>query len=259
MRLHEWQVGFQQGVLLPQGSHDALLERLCQGAVRKHLQLEIYSNAYVLRLSEALRSNYPAVHQLLGDEDFAAMALQYLEKYPPVHASIRWFGEFLATYLEGYAPYNQLPLLAELARFEWALRHTIDAADAEIVTVDALQAIAPEHWGKLSFALHPSVSVMSFQWNTTQVWQALSSAQPPPVPAQSLMNWIVYRQANLLSGWRSASDVEVAALACVSKAQRFSDICEVVAGQSPDDGGALQSAGLLRSWVEQGLISFRQL
>jgi hypothetical protein len=36
----------------------------------------------------------------------------------------------------------------------------------------------------------------------------------------------------------------------------FADICEVVAGIGSADGdGALRSAGLLRLWVEQGLIS----
>lgn len=258
MRLCEWQAGFQQSVLQPHLVEATLFDSLSQGTVSKHRQFEVYSNAYVLRLAEALRSNYPAVHQLLGDAEFDALALAYIGQYPPTHASIRWFGEFLAAYFQIQSPYTELPVLAELARFEWALRHTIDAADTDVVTVESLQAIAPEHWGSLCFALHPSVSVTEFKWNTPQIWQVLSSELPPPEPKGLVMNWIVYRQPDLVSAWRSVSDTELAAFQCLVEGGRFSDICEVVAGLVHDDSGALQSAGLLRSWVEQGVISFSQ-
>ena len=33
-------------------------------------RIEIYSEGYVLRLIEALMDTYPAVHTLLGDDDF---------------------------------------------------------------------------------------------------------------------------------------------------------------------------------------------
>ena len=38
-------------------------------------------------------SNYPALHRLLGDQDFGKLCSDYLRQHPPVHASIRWFGD----------------------------------------------------------------------------------------------------------------------------------------------------------------------
>jgi hypothetical protein len=258
MRLREWQDRFQQRIFQPGKDDEGLFENLLPGSTSKQLQLEIYSNAYVIRLVDVLRSNYPALHQVLGDLDFDAMGRDYLDQHPPTHASIRWFGDSLALFLEHQAPFDGTPVLSELARFEWALRHTIDAADAEVITVESLQAIAPEHWGELQFVLHPSASIMALQWNTPQIWQALSGEEEPPKPEQRALNWIVYRQPDLVSAWRSVSDVELAALDCMIEGGSFADICEMVDQVAPAAGeSALRSAELLRLWVEQGLISVR--
>tara|TARA_R110001599_G_scaffold337686_1_gene556187 strand:- start:5446 stop:6228 length:783 start_codon:yes stop_codon:yes gene_type:complete len=259
MQLREWQRRFQQRILQPQQPDEALFASLLPGSTSRQAQLEIYSNAYAIRLVEALRSNYPALHQLLGDRDFDSMGIAYLRQHPPTHSSIRWFGDALAQLLQREKPYAGLPIMSELASFEWALRHTVDAADTERLTVESLQAIVPECWGELRFVLHPSASVMVLQWNTPPLWQALTTGQLPPEPVKQPMNWIVYRQADLVSAWRSVSELEMAALDSLARGEQFSDICEAVARLVPDAGeSALRSAELLRSWVEQGLISIRR-
>ncbi len=258
MQLREWQDRFQQRIFQPQLQDEALFANLLPGSTSWQAQLEIYSNAYVIRLVEALRSNYPALHELLGDRDFDLMGSVYLRQHPPTHSSIRWFGHVLTSFLQSEQPYAGLPIMSELASFEWALRHTVDAADSERLTVESLQAIVPECWGELRFVLHPSASVLVLQWNTPPLWRALSAEQEPPEPAKQTLNWIVYRQPDLVAAWRSVSELEKVALDCLSRGENFSNICEAVARSVPDAGeSALRSAELLRSWVEQGLISIR--
>jgi hypothetical protein len=260
VRLREWQERFQQGVVQSGQDNSALLAMLLPGSINSQAQFEIYQNAYVSRLVEALLSNYPALHQLLGDSDFEQLGKDYLLQHPPTQASIRWFGDAMAEFLAQTAPYSTLPVIAELARFEWALRHTIDAADCDPVTVQTLQAIAPEHWGELQFVLHPSITVLPLQWNAPQVWRALTDGLAAPPPQQNAAHWIIYRQADLASGWRSLSDVERVALRCLSDGGSFADSCEAVGAVTTDSqDSAATSAGLLRLWVEQGLIALRNV
>lgn len=256
MRLREWQRRFQQNVLQPEVVDQVLLHNLSPGSINKQAQIDIYRNAYLIRLVDALRSNYPALHHILGDRDFDMMGRRYLKQCPPTKASIRWFGNSLSHFLEKQVPYDGLPALSELARFEWALRHTIDAADSKVVRVETLQAILPEHWGALRFALHPSATIMKLQWNTPQVWQALSDGVPPPDPDRQAMTWLIHRRPDRVGAWRSVSALEQAALDCLARGGCFSDICEVVSESlSAGEDCASQSAQLLRLWVEQGLIS----
>jgi hypothetical protein len=258
VQLREWQERFQRGVIQPGQGVDVLLEMLQPGAISRQAQFDIYKSAYESRLIEALLSNYPALHQLLGDRDFDQLGRSYLLRYPPAHASIRWFGDSMAEFLAQNAPYSNLPVIAELASFEWALRHTIDAGDRDPVTAQMLQAIAPERWGELHFILHPSVTMLQLRWNAPQVWRALTDGLDAPAPQQTAMNWIIHRQPDRVSGWRSMTDVELAALQCLHDGGNFADICEVVARQMPEQQeSAATSAGLLRLWVEQGLVALR--
>lgn len=255
MQLSEWQSDLQDSIL---GRRDCMRAPLKGLHVPRDVRLDVYSQAYLLRLAEALRSNYPAIHLLLGDEDFATLAQDYVAAHPSEHASIRWFGNHLGEYLGTQAPYDEMPIFAELAAFEWALRHTIDAADADVLTLDGLMAIDPAGWGGLRFGVHPSLSLHAFAWNVPQVWQALTTGQAPPAPSEQAMRWLVWRQADISSAWRSASAAEVWALLAVQAGQNFAELCEGLLVYESELGDVPRAAsGFLRGWIEQGLISLR--
>jgi hypothetical protein len=258
--LREWQEAIQENILSPNSAHKSKLTGwLKKNGANPGIRLGIYVDAYMLRLLEALRTNYPALHQLLGDDDFDRMAFRYLTAHPPTHSSIRWFGSQLSVFLAQETPYSNVPSIAELADFEWALRHTIDAADSDILTMEALQAIDPESWGILTFSLHPSLSILLLQWNAPHIWDALTEHENPPEPVQQAMYWLVYRQPNLVSGWRSASALEIAALNGIDRGLGFADLCEELGHLVDDiDSIPLTAATFLRSWVAQGLVSLRQ-
>jgi hypothetical protein len=262
LRLREWQSVLQGCIVEPRRDRAPLFTWLRCGAVDADIRLDVYANAYVLRLIEALRSNYPALHQVLGDDDFALMARRYLEHYPSVHPSIRWFGDSMQTFLQQHDPYCRLPVLAELATFEWAIRHTIDAADAERLSVEGLLSVPVDAWSELRFDLHPSVTLLALEWNAPQLWKSLADDADPAcrdaiAPLQQTLHWLVWRKPDQVSGWRSLPDVEQLALRRLQQGATFADICECIALQDDCDV-AMQAAGLLRAWVEQGILVYRK-
>ena len=179
MRLHEWQLALQDAAL---GKNDRVNRALKGDSVPASARLGIYRNAYSSRLRDALRSNFPALHQLLGDDEFSTLAARYLTNHPSSHSSIRWFGEQLPEFLEVTVPYRSTPVMVELARFEWALRHTIDAADLDRIEFPEMATLAPGAWGALRFSLHPSLTILDLRWNVLPIWQALTNLTAPPSP-----------------------------------------------------------------------------
>ena len=83
--------------------------------------------------------------ELLGAEEFGAVAGRYIDEHPSQFASIRWFGDCLAQELE--RSHAAQPWIAELARWEWAMAASFDAQDAPTVGIEALAAVAPGDWG----------------------------------------------------------------------------------------------------------------
>ncbi|MFT3929398.1 MAG: DNA-binding domain-containing protein [Spongiibacteraceae bacterium] len=268
MPLREWQLQFQRAVLGEEGVDQPALS---SHGLSRELSLGIYANAYRERLHEALRSNFPALHQLLGDSDFAELAYAFTAAQPPTTASIRWFGAQLPNYLRNKKPYCDLPIFAELAQFEWALRHTIDAGDAKRIDTEYLQSLPAERWEAFTCDVHPSLTILHFEWNAPQVWRALDAEEVPPTPAPFSRYWFVYRGGDLTSEWRSADACEAQAIQLWSRGENFSAICAFVAEQlsaekigdadtdTNTNAAVATAASFMRTWVEHGLLTFSPL
>jgi hypothetical protein len=254
LALRDWQEQLQLAILAGDTSPELLQAVRRQGVIAQQ-RIGVYRDAYFLRLAEALASNYPAIALYLGDSDFNGLAQAYATAYPSRHASIRWFGDTLDAFLHSQAPWSSNPVLHELARFEWALRHTVDAADAPVLTFEDLRALPPEHWPELLLTLQPAVTLLHLDWNTPAFWRCLVDQQPLPVPQPGARYWLVYRRQDLMAMWRSAVPDEARLLLLLRKGIAFADLCDVMAEHiEQSETVPAQAAALLRQWVSAGLL-----
>ena len=189
-------------------------------------RLAVYGNAYGYRLIDALSENYPAVHTLLGDDDFYKMTYAYMDAYPSSHFSLRYFGHQLEKFLKQYD--KDQPILFEMARFEWALRKGFDAENIKTINLEALQQIPIEQWGALQFTFHPSVSRLELEWNTPQLWSAIDEETEPMAPEKLdyPYAWLLWRK-DLLTYYRSLDVDEAWALDTAQQGGNFADCVKV--------------------------------
>jgi hypothetical protein len=217
-------------------------------------RLKVYSDAYRLRLIEALGSNYPRVQQLLGDEAFAQLGIQYVDRHPSNFRSIRWFGGELPRILREM--HAAQPWLSDLARFEWAIASAFDAADSPVVDVPALGEVPPDRWSELCFETHPSVQRLAIQSNAPALFKALSADEALPEPGQleKPQSWMIWRQ-ELTPQYRSLNDAEAAAFDKLAASGSFGEICEVLCDCHDEDQVPLIAAGMLKGWTADGVIA----
>jgi hypothetical protein len=218
-------------------------------------RLSIYQNAYRVRLIDALAESYPVLHAVLGDDDFAALAEQFIAAIPSVHRSLRWYGAELAEFLAVNLPWSEQPIFAELALLEWTLGEVFDSTDAESVPRSALAAVEPQAWSGLRFAFHPSLRRLHLQWNTVPVWRAMSRGESPPDPecAENAMPWLLWRQ-NLQNYFRSMAGDEAAALEAALAGATFGEMCEALGAWLPAEEVPLRAASLMGAWADSGII-----
>ncbi len=220
------------------------------------VRLGIYSDAYRIRLRETLEVDYPKLHSLLGDEAFARLALRYIDAYPSNNPSLRWFGSHMADYLAGNAPYKSQPVLTEMARFEWLQGETFDARDQNILSLNDIASVAPEHWGRMRFVLHPSVHRLNLRWNIPTLWKLMDDSQSniKPVAQEYPTGWVLWRKEMLIH-WRSLEVDEACCLDGCLKGRDFSELCEMLCEWIDEENVAAHAAGLLKRWVEDGMLS----
>jgi hypothetical protein len=219
-------------------------------------RLAIYSDAYRTRLTEALANNYPALVKLLGARDFAALAARYIAAHVSRTPSIRYYGDALSEFLATAADYQDVPLLAELAAWEWAMTEVFDAADGSPVGAEALACMAPEAWAELRFDFHPSVRRLELRWNVPPLWKALTADEPRPQHelAAEPQRWLQWRDG-LQVRFRSLDADEAAALAVVMDGGSFGELCLRLSELVDDAQAPAQAALYLRSWLDAGLVT----
>ncbi len=218
-------------------------------------RLEIYANAYRLRLIEALEGDFVALKAHVGPERFEEIARAYIDAHPSDHFSLRHFGRHMADFLAATSPYRNEPPLAELAAFDWALTDSFDAADSAIATVEDMAKIAPEAWPHLVFVPHASVQRLNLEWNAPTIWKAADKNETLPAPEKALhpISWVMWRQG-LQIYFRSLAVDEAFALDALLRGENFGAICEDLTEWVDAQNVALHAAGLLKQWIADGLI-----
>jgi hypothetical protein len=208
-------------------------------------RLDIYYDMYRLRLLDVLFTDYPKLVGIMGEEKFTQAFLHYLLHYPSNHYSVRPFGAKLAEFLSQFKPFCFKKHFSEMAKFEWALSLTYDAADAEALDFEALKKLPPENWAEIKFHLHPSVSLLSLNYNIVEVWKILEAQKiVPEQDDESILEhypeenpekfitalpspetWLIWRQG-LSAHFQEINSEQYFLLEAINQDLDFSEICE---------------------------------
>ncbi len=219
--------------------------------------LGVYRDAYTLRLIEALTIDYPGVMAMAGPGDFDYMARAYIAAQPSRHPSVRWFGKGLADFLATTPPFDGSPAVADMARFEWAMGEAFDAANAEPITADVLMALPPEVWETLTFTVLPSLHRLTLTYDTPQAWQRRDEQQAGDLEVEEAAeqtDWVIWRPERL-TNYRSLERDEAVLLDALIEGRPFPELCESIVELVGEDQAMARAAGLLRVWIEGGMLA----
>jgi len=248
------QDGFQDYVLSGDREQPAIAGLIDDGfGLASRERLAIYYDAYRIRLAEALAEAFDKTYSYVGDDAFAELCRGYIEQHPSHFRNLRWFGDHFAAFAAEALPDH--PIVAELAAFEWALGLAFDAADAPILTLQDLQKLDPDAWETIGFALHPSLQLLTLQYNAPAIWLALGKEEAPPDPVhgEQPCTWLVWRK-ELQPHFRSLGVYEAMALRGLAAGRSFSDVC-AAAAESSDEDITGQIASWLHTWMSESVLT----
>src|SRR5665811_2783 len=130
----------------------------------------VYRNNVYASLIDVLACRFPVSARLVGDEFFRAMARVHVQKEPPRSPVLLRYGAGFADFIAGFPSAAPVPYLADIARLEWAWHEAYHAADAEPLSLGALEAAAG-HVEHATLALHPSLTVLRSPYPVVTIWQ----------------------------------------------------------------------------------------
>ena len=225
-----------------------------QGKVSINTRLNIYKNAYKVRLRETIDNDHPILGLYLGDELFQAMVDGYLDQFPSTQTSLRHFAHQLPEFLSNTSPFCDHPILSEIATFERLLLTSFDAADATLFTLETLRTLHSDQWPALRFYFHPSVQLFQSHWNSVESWQNIKNDTPPDKAFSRDMVWLIWRNPDKLTEFRHLTSEELQLLQLALNGKNFSELCDHLLLDHKQEEAAPIALNYLTLWLNSGLI-----
>ena len=138
--------------------------------------IAVYRNTVIHGAVEALRSNYPVVAQIVGDELFEAMAVEYSSANPPRSPVLALYGEAFPGWLKQQDWVTDLPYLPDVATIERLHVECLMAADADPLIVDDASELSGRR-----LKLHPAVRFTWLQTPGMSIWLAHQQIVPSEI------------------------------------------------------------------------------
>ena len=219
-------------------------------------RLGIYAYAYISRLVESLQQTYPALARVLGDEQFARTAQAYVRENPSRVTSIRYYGRTFPEYLDNRANESVDAMLADLARWEWALAAAFDGPDSVALPSSDLGRVAADRWPALCLRLSGSLQRVTLQTNAVDWWRFAAQDAPQPEAADdtAATEWAIWR-SDLKTSFRSLAVDEAWMLDVALRGASFSELCAGLVQFAGDNDAPLRAATLLKSWSVAGWVT----
>jgi hypothetical protein len=151
-----------------------------RAAARNHWErgvLAYRSNGQELA-GRALGAAYPVVAQLLGADNFQALAVRAWQQQPPARGDLAQWGAGLPELIAGLPDLaREEPYLADVARTEWALHCAASAADA-VADVASFGLLAQADPARVTLALGPGAICVASEYPVASIVTAHLRGEP---------------------------------------------------------------------------------
>lgn len=106
----------------------------------------IYQGMYLLRMEEALESDYPALKRFLGPRGFRALVRDYVASFPSRSYTLNRLGDHLPEFVLRAGGLRHRAFGHDLARLELALTQVFDEAETPPIRPEAVAAVPEDQW-----------------------------------------------------------------------------------------------------------------
>lgn len=174
--------------------HEAILKNDVDIAVQdiKANRLNIYLDGYRARLTNAIRSDYPATLHLLGGKLFDQLALAFIEANPSRSFNLDPYPHGFAAFIAG----NPDKFASEVAELESAIAQTFMAAESSPLTVNHLQELTEAAFAKQPLLPRTASKLLEFTYPVNHWFTEERAGKKPDIPQQHASYLYVYRHDN---------------------------------------------------------------
>jgi len=154
----------------------------------------VYHGMYLMRMEEALETDYPVIRYHIGDHQFSHLVRAYVERYPSTSYTLNRLGDHLPQFFLDLPEWPQAAFLHDLARLELAMTEVFDERETPVLGAEELETVAPESWERARLQPIAALRVLDFRYSVIPHLTAFHADHPTPSPRRRT-SWVaVYRR-----------------------------------------------------------------
>ena len=253
MNLRELQINFQHSVFNVECKSADWISESARGLSSRD-RLDIYHNAYRIRLIDVLLDTFEHTAIYLGDDWFNQLAADYVQLHHSTYTNIGLYGQEFPDFLAERLPEDME--VSELALMDWKLRRAFDGHDSTVMTQDDLQHLAGSESTGIRLQPVPTLTTCTQHFNTLDIWHAINQEQTPPVVERlpQPIDILIWRKG-YSPHFRSLAMIESAAIARLRSGDTLEDIGAALEKDFPDVDVATEFGVMLHRWLDDEIIS----
>ena len=156
------------------GGDKAALADYCEANTDLEISA-VYRNGFIKTCVKVLKSNYPVVMSLVGEDYFFNLARLFVQKYPPRQGSLTGYGLEFPQEIEDCINQHHLPYLADIAYLDRAWVECYFATDGPSLSGDDINKLEGDAVSltELPLSLAPWAQLVKTQFDVADLWTTL--------------------------------------------------------------------------------------
>ena len=150
---------------------------------------DVYRSMYLLRMEQALASDYPVLRDVLGAASFAALVADYVAEYPSRSYTLNRLGDQLPAYLALRDGFQHA-----LAAFELAVSEAFDADQSDVLSAADVMAIPPADYADVILQAIPALRLIQVAYPVHKFKRCYRDDKPYPPTEAATTYLAVYRR-----------------------------------------------------------------
>ncbi len=172
---------FHDAILTQDNAH-AISHLKPNPRITPQAQIAIYIGGYHIRLTSAIRTDYPALFNILGEETFNVLARDYIEANPSADFNLDRYPHGFANFVAA----QQIPPFARnVARFESTIAQVFMLPDSDALDATRLTSLAPNAFANLVLMTRTACQLLALEFDVdTYITTTHANPQMPTPPMQ---------------------------------------------------------------------------
>lgn len=178
---------------IPRSEVDAVV--LPSATLNPAQRVGIYQSMYLLRMEEALATDYPGLKHFLGDDAFFSLVRDYVQVHPSRAFSLNRLGDLLPDFVAVAPDVRRRDFCHALARLELALSQVFDAPETRAMGASEIESIPPEAWETARLTPIAAFRLLALRYPASAYMDSLKDEQHRHPPARRRDTYVaVYRR-----------------------------------------------------------------